>query len=80
MCIYATREGIMGTDARLYSTMTTDRKGIGSQKLEHRRFALNTRKHFCGDDGALAKVVQRLRRLLLEDLWKLPGRGPEHTV
>lgn len=78
VCIYVWR-GIKRTEARLYSVMPSDSTRISSQKLEHRRFALNTWKHFCGDDGALAKV-QRLWSLLLGDLQKLLGHGPEHNT
>lgn len=79
VCIYAWTEGIKRTEARLYSAMPSDSTRISSQKLEHGRFALNTWKHFCGDDGALAKV-QRQWSLLLEDLWELLGCGPEHNA
>ena len=49
-------------------------------KLEHRKFSLNFRKHFCAVWVMGHKDSGRLRSFFLRDLQKLPGHGHDHPA
>ena len=49
-------------------------------KLKNLELCIVKHSVHCAGDGALAQAAQKLWRLLLGDLQKLPGRGPGHPA
>jgi len=66
--------------AKFLSVVTFTMTRATEHKLEHRRFLLNTRKHFCAMQVTGTGCLERLWILLLGDLQKSSGHGPEQTV